>query len=771
MSIINKFESQNFQNYRINTNKYNWLVRIFRFVKGALRVDIELRGDEKKIEDGEIFVLNHFSRFETFIPQYLIYEKTKSYCCSVTHSEFFRGDEVIAKLLLDIGGIPHDSKKLFPILAYQVLKGQKVIIFPEGGMVKDRKVLKEKDGYKIYSRTREQWRAQHTGAAILGISIEYYKYLIRLAIEKNDTKTLNFWKNELRLDDLKLLKKIAFKKTIITPLNITFYPIRLTENVLFKGVKLFYPGIKHRHYEELLIESNIIFKNTEMSINIGESINIQNYCDYQYFDKIVQEEIYKNITYFFDIKDSKGESEKALYENFTAWGEKIRDIYSHSMYVAVTINLSHLAAGLIILLYKNKKYNINQDKFRYLLYLIVKRVQALKKFELQDSVNDPYVYDDLIKENTKNLNRFITLGINADLLEINGFNYVIKEKLFHEFELDEVRIENPISVYANEILVIPEINEIIDNCIQQDCVDKYSLTEFLFDDEVRSFSIEGKKANIQKKYIESKGNSYLKKILDKETATEDSCPFLYYSKENSQSILLIHGLLASPAEVRPFADYMYQNGFNVLGLRMIGHGTSPILLSDLHWKDWYRSVSRSYHVLENITEEIHVVGFSTGGALGLKLAIDQYVIKSVTAICVPIKFNNPNMMLISLLHGVNRLSQWVTTKDMFKDFYINDTEHPHINYRHVPVSTLYQLRLLIEAVENNLNKICCPVTIIQGTNDPVVDPVSSKILYEKLTTPDVSLIKILSDKHGILYQDIRHVWQRIYDSIKISSSH
>ena len=768
MTILSDFENKDYQKYSINKNTYNWLVRIFRFVKGALKVKIELKGTEKKIKDGEIFVLNHFSRFETFIPQYLIYEKTKSYCCSVTHSEFFKGDETLAKLLLDIGGIPHDSKKLFPILAYQILKGQKVIIFPEGGMVKDRKVIKEQDEYKIYSRTREQWRAQHTGAAILGIAVEFYKYLIRLAIEKNDEKKLEFWNTELGINNNEL-RELAFKKTIITPLNITFYPIRLTENIIFKGIKLFYPGIKHRHYEELLIESNIIFKNTEMTINIGDTINIGKFCDYEIFETIQLNKIYKNSSYLFDIRQSKEPHEINLFNKFVEWSEKIRDQYSHSMYFAVTINLSHLAAGLIVQLYKNNQYKINKKEFRSLLYIVVKRIQCLQTFELQDSVNSPYAYENLMYENTKNLNRFIMLGINADLLEESGADYIFKEKLLKEFELDEVRIENPISVYANEILVLPKIKEIINDSISDEQADKHSIPNCLFDDELRIFKFEKENAEIQNKNIGSSNSSFLKKILEKETATADPTPFFFVSKKNSQSILLIHGLLASPAEIKPFAEYIYGQGFNVIGVRLIGHGTSPILLSDLHWEEWYRSVLRCYQILEIISEQIHVVGFSTGGALGLKLAIDQYNIKSTTAICVPIKFNNPNMMLISLLHGVNRLSQWVTTKDVFKDFYINDTEHPHINYRHVPVSALYQLRLLIEVVENNLDKINCPVTLIQGTNDPVVDPVSSKILYEKLLTPDVSLIKIESEKHGILYQNIRNVWQRIHDNIKIAN--
>jgi len=47
---------------------------------------------------------------------------------------------------------PHNHPRLFPLLAAQVLRGRKVIIFPEGGMVKDRRVMDNQGHYNIYSR-------------------------------------------------------------------------------------------------------------------------------------------------------------------------------------------------------------------------------------------------------------------------------------------------------------------------------------------------------------------------------------------------------------------------------------------------------------------------------------------------------------------------------------------------------------------------------------------------------------------------------------------
>ncbi|MDV3242059.1 MAG: alpha/beta hydrolase, partial [Methylocaldum sp.] len=156
--------------YGINTSTYDWSVRVFRQIKKLLKVRITLHGSPDIIDRGHIFLFNHFARFETFIPQYLMYEARKVYCCSVASAEFFEGeDSVLAGFLRDVGVIPNNYPRLLPWLAEQILLGRKVVIFPEGGMVKDRRVLDKRGRYSIYSRVSMDRRKHHTGAAVLAM--------------------------------------------------------------------------------------------------------------------------------------------------------------------------------------------------------------------------------------------------------------------------------------------------------------------------------------------------------------------------------------------------------------------------------------------------------------------------------------------------------------------------------------------------------------------------------------------------------------------------
>ncbi|MGZ8152670.1 MAG: hypothetical protein ACXW0Q_07990 [Methylovulum sp.] len=134
---------------------------------------------DTQLEQGDIFLFNHFSRFETFIPQFLIFEQTGAYSCSIASSEFFEEDTLLAKYLKHVGVFPHDHQRLFPLLVTQVLRGRKIIIFPEGGMIKDRLVVDNEGNFSIYSRLTSRRRKHHTGAAVLAQGIETFKAAIR----------------------------------------------------------------------------------------------------------------------------------------------------------------------------------------------------------------------------------------------------------------------------------------------------------------------------------------------------------------------------------------------------------------------------------------------------------------------------------------------------------------------------------------------------------------------------------------------------------------
>ena len=112
------------------------------------------------------------------------------------------------------------------------------------------------------------------------------------------------------------------------------------------------------------------------------------------------------------------------------------------------------------------------------------------------------------------------------------------------------------------------------------------------------------------------------------------------------------------------------------------------------------------------------------------------------------------MRFVPLVHGANRLVRWVSSFEGIKPFQVNDSEHPHINYRQMPVRGLYELTVLVDALKASLPQVACPVALVQGSDDPVVVPDSGNRILGYLDGVPAELKMIVSERHGIINEDI-----------------
>jgi esterase/lipase len=417
------------------------------------------------------------------------------------------------------------------------------------------------------------------------------------------------------------------------------------------------------------------------------------------------------------------------------------------MYQAVTVNISHLASSIIMLLLKRGHIEIDRSLFHRTLYLAVKAVQKIPSIHLHRSLLNPDVYRHLAKGRNKGLEQFLYMAESSELIEPLEDCYRFLPKLVEEHDFDTIRMENLVAVYANEVAPLPIVRTICENSLDEaGRVDPVQEAALQFDDELMSWKWD-------KKYY---SRPCFDDINQLETATEDSRPFFFLPKQTGGAgVILIHGLLASPAEVRSFGERLLEQGHVVIGVRLKGHGTSPKDLRERQWEDWYESVLRAYSILQQHADQIHVVGFSTGGALALRLASDQPdALTGVSAISVPIKFRDPKMMFVPLVHGTNKLVHWISSYEGVKPFLQNRPEHPTVNYQNVPIRGLYELRRLIAELDGRLGDVHCPVLLVQANKDPTVDPKSADIILRKLGSPIKELLSIESDRHGILMENI-----------------
>ncbi len=739
---------------------YSRSVKLFRAVKNLLSVKFELHADLQMLQ-GDIFLFNHFSRFETFIPQFLLFEKTGAYSCSIASGEFFQSPGMLSNYLPQVGVYPHDHPRLFAMLAGQILRGRKVIIFPEGGMVKDRRVIDQQGEYSIYSRISGNRRKQHTGAAVLGQGVEALKTAIRLAFKANDQDRLHHWRTLLKFDNLDELWASALKPTLIVPANITFYPIRSSENLLFKSVELFAGDLSLRQSEELLIEGNILLKDTDMDIRMSNPVNpccVWDWRTHRLMDKVAPgiralDDAFRLNT------EPRTIRERLLGHVFVSNAECARNQYMEQIYANVTVNLSHLAATLIMHYIGEGHRHIEKLRFYTVLYLAIKKLQKNPKINLHGSLLNPDDYMDIPQGVSTRFDQFICVAKTAKLLTEHEERYHFLPTLCADYDFDRIRLENPIAVYCNEAAPLRSVrNALIAADGEYRQIEPQQLAAWQLDDAHLELAFE------QQRYS---GVRYAD-ILRRETASANPAPFFIKPQnDNGIGILLIHGLLASPAELCAYGHYLADRQYTVLGVRLKGHGTSPYALRDLSFEQWLNSVRRGFNILKLHCAQVFVIGFSTGGALGLQLAAENHPeIIGLVAVSVPVKFVNPNFMLVRLLHNTNALVKWLSSYEGVKPFIENSPEHPDINYCNVPVRALYELRRLIYQVQAILPQVKIPTLLLYADQDPVVSPQSANAIYGKLGALHKQLQMISARRHGVLMENLGGVWPAINAFLK-----
>ncbi|HMF93720.1 MAG TPA: alpha/beta fold hydrolase [Vicinamibacterales bacterium] len=115
--------------------------------------------------------------------------------------------------------------------------------------------------------------------------------------------------------------------------------------------------------------------------------------------------------------------------------------------------------------------------------------------------------------------------------------------------------------------------------------------------------------------------------------------------------LLVHGLTDSPYSMRAIAERLHADGCHVLAPRMPGHGAVPGGLTDASWQDWDAVVHLGIrHLRARVGPEVPltIVGYSNGGALAVKYALD--------AIEDPVLPRADRLVLISPMIGVSPLA-------------------------------------------------------------------------------------------------------------------
>ncbi len=718
----------------INEPFYQWAVKGFTALRRRIGMKINVHDAHGAMQDGQIFLFNHFARFETIIPQYFIYQATGAYCRCVATHELFEGSERFAKVLWGVGAVPNNHPGLLPFMAAEILRGRKVIFFPEGGMMKDRSMAAPRPKGPLGLQRTLAGHKQ--GASALAVVLEIFKKRILSIEESGDRERLGRWVKALGLASADELLAAARKPTMIVPSNITFHPLHISDNILRKAAEFFHIDLGQRGTEELLVEGNLILRETDMDIRFGKPLHPD--MGWGAAERVGLARAFEQIESLedlFSLKDSANRwVERLTAVTIQRATRRLRDLCMVEMYSSVTVNINHLAARLFLRLWEQGETVVDKARFGSLLYNSLKRIQREPGLHLHRSLQDPECYEGLHAGQSGVLDQFIATAVNAGLIEVTDTHYRLLPALNGWDEPRDPRLTNPLRVYANEIASLTNVAGVIDEAV---ILQGTALAEALFEDEVRAYAASH----------ERHGGS---------TEVQRGAPYFLCSERNGlPGIMLVHGLLASPAELKVFGEQLASLGHAVLGVRLKGHGTAPSDLQKCSMRDWLASVSRGHEIISRVADKTIVIGFGTGASLALQFAAEKPAgLAAVISIAAPLRFRMPGMQHAPLRNSLQRLANWTRLGDRARHMPVPNVEHPGIDYDSMPVSIVMELRKAAEMLGACLPAIECPVSIIQGTDDPVVDPVSARIIHERLSSADKRLHMVEASRHGILHDGI-----------------
>ncbi len=702
---------------------------------------IRTHGEENIPEEPVLYVINHFTRMETFFLPYILNKLTGKVVLSLAHESFFGGG--FGRYLNKIGAISTNDADRFKIMSANLLTGEMAcLIYPEGQMIKDKKIV-EKGKFMIYNVGMR--RPPHTGAALLALRSEFFRRKMLYYRETGYTRGLNQYRDFFGLKE-SAIDTAMKRETCVVPVNITYFPIRARNNVLNKMARRFVENVPERLEEELAVEGAMIIDGVDIDINFGAPIHMGEYMDSRRMLKHIRNE--KPYLFDEDMKRDlpmKGEALRLMYR------------YMNSIYGMTTVNHDHIFSYMLTRYRKNR---IRESDFKNRSYLAIDHLRDVaieshhsslkfrQGFLLSDDEHDRY-------------ESFIQAAKSDGVITVeDGWITRNRERFSRPYEFHTIRADNVVEVLRNEIEPMPDLVKSFNRIMM--------LPEFMVRRAVRNKFLE----RDQDKFI----RDYRKFYIPEESKPEEiGRPALMKRfLRNRRGVIVVHGYLAAPEEVRALARYLYDHGYAVYVVRLRGHGTSYEDLATRRWESWYQSVNRGYVVMKNLAREFAIVGFSTGADLALyQSSLKNGRFKCVVSINGPLYLKNIASNFASTVVLWNRILDRMHTRKGRFEYVENRPENPHINYFKNPIAGVKQLERFMTVVRDSLVNVTIPALVIQGSRDPVVNPESADDIFDRLGSARKEIIKVNAARHGIVNGEgsiyvFRRVRQFLDESFGIS---
>lgn len=707
----------------------------FTSTKWALNMASRLIKADVRVHNAEvvqpdmaiIFAVNHFTRLETILLPYMFHQQFGKEVWSLAAGELFTGR--IGRFLRQMGTVSTKDPDRDKVIINSLLTGENPwVIFPEGSMIKDKKVVDPAGQYTVYHDGDR--RPPHKGVAALALRTEFYRHKIECIYNSPKQEGLERIKEMFGVENP---ESVLGKRTVIIPVNVTYYPIRSRENLVLRMAGALAKDLSPRVLDELSVEGTFVSADTDIDITLGEPICMQSY---------LQSPRYGELLACGDDLSRLEEDPRSL---FTEAAIDLMPRYMDAIYQMTRVNYDHIFATLVR--YQGSR-PFTERRYRNRIFLCAHRIAQQGRYTMHQLLKTTY-RDIIYEDSSEKFKEFVAMCLKEGVLTFDGKHYRrVLDAPRGMSDFHSVRGMETTWVIANELEPLTDAVDIIK--------DVSKATRHELSEEIRALFLEEDRRIFDEDY---------EKFVTEESHPPDiGQPFLLVPERYRAGVVLVHGYMAAPEEVRRLAEFLYERGYVVYGVRLKGHGTAPEDLADVQWEEWYESLNRGYTIVKTYTDRIILGGFSTGGCMALiGAARKREKIDAVFSICAPRRLRQFAARLVPSVVGFNNLIKRIRGGDTGWEYVVNEPENAHINYRRNPLSGVRELSRAMDAMEVHLPRIVSPTVVLQGSKDPVVDPASAMEIFEKVGTPLKEMTMFERENHGIVNgARANEIFERVY---------
>ncbi|MFK5937585.1 MAG: alpha/beta fold hydrolase [Sulfurimonas sp.] len=527
----------------------------------------------------------------------------------------------------------------------------------------------------------------YTGAAVLALKTE-----IKRALSDTANKEIN-------LD--------------IVPLTISYYPIRPGESNVLLWIDKYLNIRGTRFFEELEIEINLLL-HSNINLHFGEPIPVKNYID-----KFLQ-------AHKVSLKDEKTVDELLDKQRKLLITDVMRNVYGNAL-----INFDHI---FILSLVTMPTLKVCPSYLKTLIYKNTRSLRDVKSLNLHPELKNELFKLVLQTDYAPFLSAINLAQTQHILYKDSEGDYLFDRNLLEQtYDFNKVRVKNTLQVILNEI---KWQKEIVKTAYHNATYTQKELQEDNF-------------TYLQNKEWKIYEAEYLLYHENPPSHESIGAPIVLFDKKNTKGLVFCHGYMASPKEAKALAQYIFKRGINVYLPRLRGHATDPQALKNVSADDWELDFALAFTAMRQVCEKVYIGGFSTGGLLAL-LHASMYHVDGVIAINSALRLNNLQVSyVVPTLHVFNEMISHLHAKGI-REWVENHSENPEINYAKHPLESIAQMEKIMTKADKALKRIKAPILILQGDNDPVVNPKSAQFIYKGVKSKWKKLVLVPRKNHTII---------------------